>query len=149
MNSSQKHHFIFSPGVWIGEGKITFSTSPESIRFFTKWTIQDFDQKVGYLCQQQVEMLGVEESVFNQLTVFDTTAESFAVCLENDLIGKVLGKGVVDQKTIAWEYRQGTDFEGFEVYELQDNGDYMLHAEYSSPDQYRTIIDGRIWKKST
>ena len=94
-------------------------------------------------------MRGVDENVFNSLTFFDITSTSFMVGLENELMGKVLGKGVLDEKTIAWEYRQGTDFEGFEVYELQDNGDYMLHAEYSSPDQYRTIIDGRIWKKST
>lgn len=143
------HQFIFTPGIWIGEGKITFSTSPESIHFYTKWMIDQDMEKHVCSCQQQVEMRGVDENVFNSLTFFDITSTSFMVGLENELIGKVLGKGVIDEKTIAWEYRQGTDFEGFEVYELQDNGDYMLHAEYSSPDQYRTIIDGRIWKKST
>jgi hypothetical protein len=40
-------------------------------------------------------------------------------------------------------------FEGFEVYEQQENGDYFLHAEYGSPDQFRTIIEGLIWRKGT
>lgn len=149
MIKSEKHSFIFSPGIWIGEGKLVFSTSPEVIHFYTKWTIEKFNEKLGHICQQQVEMQGVEESVFNNLTFSDVTSNSFTVTLENELVGTVSGKGIIDPKTIAWEYRPGTDFEGFEVYELQDNGDYMLHAEYSSPDQYRTIVDGRIWKKST
>lgn len=145
----KKQHFIFNPGVWIGEGKITFSTSPENIHFYTKWIIEDFDKKIGYVCQQQVEMQGVNESVFNNLVFSDVTADAFIVTLENELMGTIFGKGIIDATTIAWEYRQGNDFEGFEVYELQDNGDYMLHAEYSSPDQYRTIIDGRIWQKTS
>jgi hypothetical protein len=65
------------------------------------------------------------------------------------MLGSVQGKGIIDAKTIAWEFRGHPDFEGFEVYELQENGDFMLHAEYSSLDQIRTIIDGRIWKKAT
>ncbi len=150
MTDLQHHQFIFSPGIWIGEGKITFSTSPETIQFYTKWVVEKYDEKKGYFCEQQVEMQGVEESVFNRIIFSHVTPQSFEITLENDLVGTVSGKGLVDPKTIAWEYRvPGRDFEGFEVYELQDNGDYMLHAEYSSPDQYRTIIDGRIWKKST
>ena len=78
-------------------------------------------------------MQGIDESVFNNLVFSDATPSSFSVLLENDLIGRVNGKGVIDPKTIAWEYRSGTDFEGFEVYELQDNGDYMMHAEYFIP----------------
>ncbi len=149
MATSPSHLFIFNPGIWIGEGKITFSTSPEIIHFYTKWTIEPFDEEVGYSCQQQVEMQGVNESVFNNLSFSEVTPKSFKITLENDLVGVVDGKGIIDPKTIAWEYRPNTDFEGFEVYELQENGDYMLHAEYSSPDQYRTVIDGRIWQKST
>lgn len=147
--ASNVHQFIFCPGVWIGEGKITFSTSPEIIHFYTKWTVKKLDEKSEYVCEQQVEMQGVDDSVFNTLTFSDATPGAFAITLENELVGKVIGKGIIDPKTIAWEYHSGTEFEGFEVYELQENGDYMLHAEYSSPDQYRTIVNGRIWKKST
>lgn len=145
----QIHKFIFSPGVWIGEGTISFSTSPQSIHFYTKWLNNEYHPTFGYISSQQVEMQGVEESVFNKLIITEATPTSFVMTLENNLIGKVTGKGVIDVKTIAWEYRNGKDLEGFEVYELQDNGDYLFHAEYSSTDQYRTIIDGRIWPKSS
>lgn len=146
MSKNPNHDFIFNPGIWIGEGKIAFTTSPESIHFYTKWKIGKYDDEIGYDCEQQVEMQGVDESVFNHVIISDVTSHSFHVTLENDLFGKVTGKGIWDPKTIAWEYLS-SEFEGFEVYELQDNGDYTLHAEYSSPDEYRTIIDGRIWKK--
>lgn len=143
------HEFLFNPGIWVGEGKITLNTSPEHLRFYTKWNIEKPDKKQKILCSQEVEMQGSEESVVNQLTVFDVTPTKFEIILENTLIGQIFGKGIVDLKTIAWEFRGDTELEGFEVYELQDNGDYMLHAEYASPDSYRTTIDGRIWKKST
>jgi hypothetical protein len=55
---------------------------------------------------------------------------------------------VIDAKTIAWEFRNNEEFQGFEVYELQENGDYMLHAEYSTSEDFRTIIDGRVWQKA-
>lgn len=144
-----KHEFIFNPGQWVGEGRITFSASPELVRFYTSWWIEKPDEKGGIRCQQRVEMQGSEETVNNNFFVNDVTPAKFKIELENDLIGKVQGLGVIDAKTIAWEFRGNAGLEGFEVYELQDNGDYMLHAEYSSPDQFRTIIDGRVWKRST
>ncbi len=99
-------------------------------------------------CQQQVEMQGAENIVCNQFLIKKISADKFKIQLENELLGLVEGSGVIDSQTIAWEFRNNINTEGFEVYELQENGDYMLHAEYSSPDQFRTIIDGRIWKKS-
>jgi len=142
------HEFIFFPGLWIGEGRISFSASPEWLRFYTKWQIEKEDNG-PVRCEQQVEMEGGEESAFNQFTISDVLENSFTIELTSELLGTVEGKGVFDAKTIAWEFRGHPEFEGFEVYELQDNGDYMLHAEYSSTDQFRTIIDGRIWKKSS
>ena len=142
------HHFIFFPGQWVGEGRITFTASPEHLRFYTKWTIEE--TKKGIInCQQEVEMEGGDENVHNDFLFSEVMADSFAVELSNDLLGTVRGKGIIDAKTIAWEFRGHANFEGFEVYELQENGDYMIHAEYASPDLFRTIIDGRIWKKST
>lgn len=141
------HEFIFSPGQWIGEGRVTFSSSPDHLRFYTKWTI-DKEETGKIRCQQQVEMEGGEERVFNSFTFSNIEASSFILELSNELLGSVKGKGVIDPKTIAWEFRGNPEFEGFEVYELQENGDYMLHAEYASTGQFRTIIDGRIWKKS-
>lgn len=144
-----KHNFIFLPGIWIGEGRVTFSESPEHLRFYTKWIIEKSDEENVIHCQHQVEMQGSDENVSNKFSFFNVTPNSFAVKLENNLIGEVSGKGIIDAKTIAWEFKGSPEFEGFEVYELQEDGDYMLHAEYASSDQYRTIVDGRIWKKST
>jgi len=143
-----KHDFIFKPGTWVGEGRVTFSTSPEHIHFYTKWIISKEEQN-AISCTQEVEMRGGGENVCNHFTFLDISDTSFAIQLENELLGKTIGKGVVEAKTIAWELRDHPDFEGFEVYELQDNGDYMVHAEYISPDSHRTTIDGRVWQKST
>lgn len=140
------HEFILQPGLWIGEGKVTFSASPERLRFYTKWSIEA--QKRGtHSCSQQVEMEGGSDHVNNSFIFSDFHDGSFIVELTSELLGTVMGKGVIDAKTIAWEFRGNPEFEGFEVYELQDNGDYMLHAEYSSSELIRTIIDGRIWRK--
>ena len=141
------HDFLFKPGLWIGEGKVTFSASPETLRFYTKWTIEEeVDKKI--ICYQHVEMEGGDSNVFNTFIFSGILPTSFSVELTSEMLGSVQGKGVIDAKTIAWEFRGHPDFEGFEVYELQENGDFMLHAEYSSADQIRTIIDGRIWKKA-
>lgn len=141
-----KHDFIFKPGLWVGEGKVTFSASPERLRFYTKWDVEK-EKHHSVACQQQVEMEGGNDNVFNNFVFTDVQPASFLIELTSDMLGTIMGKGVIDAKTIAWEFRGHPDFEGFEVYELQDNGDYMLHAEYSSNEVIRTIIDGRIWKK--
>jgi hypothetical protein len=140
--------FIFKPGLWIGEGKVTFSASPEIVRFYTKWTVEAEKNK-KIVCQQHVEMEGGESNVYNTFVFSRLQSNAFSVELTSELLGCVQGKGLLDDKTIAWEFRGHPEFEGFEVYELQDNGDFMLHAEYSSIDQIRTIIDGRIWKKGS
>ena len=140
------HEFLFTPGLWVGEGRVTFSKSPNILRFYTKWEITKDDE--GMLsCAQRVEMQGREEDVINTFAVFDVTSTNFILELTNEQLGIVLGKGIIEPKTIAWEFRGDTEFQGFEVYELQDNGDYMLHAEYTSTEHYRTTIDGRIWEK--
>lgn len=141
------HDFMFKPGLWVGEGKVTFSVSPERLRFYTKWNVSNGENN-RMLCHQQVEMEGGESNVYNDFTISNVQLTSFSIELSNELLGIVKGKGLIDAKKIAWEFRGHPEFEGFEVYELQDNGDYNLHAEYSSIDQLRTIIEGRIWKKS-
>ena len=141
------HAFIFQPGYWIGEGQISFSASPEKLRFYTRWMASGMATE-GIRCQQKVEMEGGEETVYNQFLFFHLRESAFQIQLENDLVELVVGKGVLDQKTIAWEFRGNGKIEGFEVYTLQENGDYLIHAEYSSPDLFRTLIDGRIWKKT-
>lgn len=143
-----EHKFLFNPGNWIGEGRVTFNVSPEVIRFYTKWTLEKKGE-TEIKASQEVEMQGTEPNMFNSFQFSNISENSFDVYLENELLGKITGKGVIDKKTIAWEFHGTGGLEGFEVYELQENGDYMLHAEYASPDQFRTIIDGRLWEKSS
>jgi hypothetical protein len=141
-----KHAFIFSEGLWIGEGKITFTGSKEHIRFYTKWTVGPLKSGL-IMCQQQVEMDAGTGTVYNHLTFSDFLPNKFNVELSSDQLKSVKGTGIIDEKTIAWEFRGLPDFEGFEVYELQENGDYMLHAEYVTLTHMRTVIEGRIWQK--
>jgi hypothetical protein len=139
--------FIFTPGVWIGEGKISFSSSPEFIKFYTRWQVVEEKPK-QMKAVQTVEMQGVDDHVVNYFTFHHITESNFSVELQNNMIGKVTGTGIIEPATLAWEFKDQLAFEGFEVYELQENGDYFLHAEYASPDQFRTIVEGLIWKKS-
>lgn len=141
-----KHSFIFSPGAWIGEGRVTFSMSPDLVRYYTKWTIDAIrDGKIT--CEHRVEKEGGGDDIFNAFTFSNITQDTFTVELTNETLGVVIGHGIIDDKTIAWEFKGNPEFQGFEVYELQENGDYMVHAEYASTEEYRTIVDGRIWKK--
>lgn len=148
-----KHLFIFSPGHWIGQGKLTFNISPSHVRFYTKWVIEKSEGGV-IKAQQQIEQEEESEHLYNTLEFSSIAPTSFDITLSNTLLGKISGHGVIEDKTIAWEFRNAKKteesgaFEGFEVYEIQENGDYMLHGEYLSDNEYRTIIDGRIWKKS-
>jgi len=141
------HEFITKPGVWVGEGHMVFSASPEQVKYYTKWTVPPLvDRQINV--KQQVEMQGVEDHVNNHLQFTMISETAFNVKIDNELFGNVVGKGVVGPKTIAWEFRGTGAFEGLEVYELQENGDYLLHGEYTSTDHHRTIVDGRIWKKA-
>lgn len=148
------HNFLFDDdSTWIGEGKITFSVSPDHVRFFTRWTFKSEDEnshsEVSRKWIQEVEMHGTDEKVENSFVVTRLSDTTFSISLENDIIGKAIGKGVISETKLAWEINNPDAFHGFEVYELQENGDFMLHAEYVADDNFRTIIDGRIWKKST
>ncbi|CUI15804.1 conserved hypothetical protein [Candidatus Protochlamydia naegleriophila] len=138
--------FIFSPGLWLGEGKITFSASHEFIKFYTRWQIvQESSELIRAV--QVVEMQGIDEQVINTFMFKDIQPHAFTVSLENSIVGQITGTGLRQENTVAWEFRGQRAFEGFEVYERQENGDYFLHAEYGSPDEFRTIIEGLVWNK--
>lgn len=139
--------FIFTSGTWLGEGKITFSASPEFIKFYMKWQISEEENHV-MKATQTIQMQGIEEKSINELTFSDIHSESFIVQLENEPLGKVVGKGIYNEKMIAWEFHDQSNFEGFETYERRDNGDFFLHAEYGKNDRYRTIVEGLIWLKT-
>lgn len=141
------NEFIFEPGTWLGEGKITFTASSQFIKFYTRWKIEKEEDHV-LKATQVVEMEGATDQLINVFTVSEVKSGTFSITLENNLIEKVAGKGIRDTNTIAWEFRGNSEFEGFEVYERQETGDFFMHAEYGSKDQYRTIVEGLVWKKS-
>jgi len=137
------HSFILKPGQWVGEGTVSFSASPEQLYFITKWEINS-KNKERIQCNQEVRMEGGEEPLLNKFHVFDVTDNTFKIILENSIVGQVSGTGIIDEKTIAWEFRGHIGFQGYEVYEAEGDDLYKFHAEYASPDQFRTIIDGHV-----
>lgn len=134
--------FAFNSGTWLGEGKISFSSSTESLKFYTKWEIKE-KNPTTIEAVQTVEIDGVEERQLNSYTFTTISPHSFTVTLVNPLLGTVSGEGFRDSKRISWEYRNQDDFQGFEAYEKKENGDYILYAEFGT-DQLRTIIEGVI-----
>jgi hypothetical protein len=141
-----KHAFIFSEGTWLGEGKIRFSNSPTEISYRTSWSQLSFEPALIAL-QHKVELSGLPETVTNNFEIIGADSSSFLIKLSNELMEDAVGKGVIEEKKIAWEFRL-PHFEGFEVYNLMEDGSYRVHAEYLSSDQFGTIINGKIWKKS-
>ncbi|MCB1149317.1 MAG: hypothetical protein KDK48_04060 [Chlamydiia bacterium] len=146
------HPFLFHSSSWLGEGKLSFSTSDEVLHFYTRWVVAepvvDTDKVIVVHCTQEVEMADQpEDKMCNRFQLHEITNESFEIVLQNEQIGTVIGKGVIEPRKIAWEFRGNPNFEGFEVYELEESEEYTFHAEYVSTDQYRSIIDGRIWKR--
>jgi hypothetical protein len=138
-------HFLFHPGEWLGDGEVSFSMSPDVLRFRTKWTIVD-EGDGSFECTQVVEIVGGDRMV-NVFEVTPTGNSAFDVVLDNELLGTFVGSGVIDDKSVAWEFRDKGTFEGYEVYKRLDKEDYSMHAEYLSSDHTRTLIKGKIWKK--
>lgn len=146
------HQFVFSPGIWLGQGLISFSYSEEKISYYTKWIFEHSEDGIIY-AQQHVQKQGEKESLINHLTFSQAIPPHFAVELKNEEIVCVQGKGMWDARQILWTYYPNISnpeietLEGFETYSLQHNGEYISHAEYSSVGGYTTIVDGKIWKK--
>ena len=140
------NEFILETGTWLGEGKISFTASPEFIKFYTRWTIEKISDNL-IKAIQTVEMIGVLEQLVNTFLITNIKRNSFVITLENNVVESIQGKGLRSESSIAWEFRGQKDFEGFEVYERQENGDFFMHAEYGSPEQYRTLVEGLICAK--
>lgn len=142
-----QHAFILAPSSWIGEGKIKLNMVDEELGFVTRWTVADRDPTGKIECVQEIQVKGLSDIMHNQFFFSHMTPSSFKVELENQSLGKVEGSGIINDKVIAWEFRL-TDigFEGFEFYEKQEDGSYLMRAEYATDDQFRTIIQGKVWK---
>lgn len=143
-----KHRFIFEPGPWLGEGKMTLSMMEEELSFYTRWNVPKPDGEGRIGSMQEIQISGLNEIMQNQFAFFDINEKNFSIELENQSLGKVVGKGMINDKIIGWEFRlEHLGFEGFEFYEKVDLPDtYLMHAEYATNDDFRTVIHGKIWR---
>jgi hypothetical protein len=137
-------HFLFNPGNWLGTGQVTFTISPELLYFRTKWSIVRPDEET-YQCTQTVEVIGGDQMV-NIFTIKPFSEDGFDIILQNEILGVFCGRGVAEEKLVAWEFRHEGTFEGFEVYERVKSDEYAMRAEYLSGEGARTTITGKIWK---
>jgi len=143
------HLFILKPHSWLGEGNIILNMVEEDLNFYTKWIIQENDVAGKIQATQEIQVDGISENMKNILNFYDFGSKNFSVEMENLSIGRVVGNGIYDDKLIAWEFKDNDlNFEGFETYYLQEDGSYLMHAEYVTSDQFRTQIEGRIWVSS-
>lgn len=143
------HPFLLSPTSWLGEGKIQLNMVEEELGFMTRWNVGNRDPLGKIECVQEIQVKGLSDVMHNQFLIFDLSPTHFAIELENQSIGKVIGKGIINDKLIAWEFRvPDMGFEGFEFYEKQEDGTYLMRAEYATQDQFRTLIRGKIWQKT-
>ena len=144
------HSFIFSPGTWYGEGKILLNMVEEELIFNTNWAVQNKDFAGKVTCAQEIQIQGLSENMRNELSFYDFQTKTFSVDMENQNVGRIVGTGVFDDTMIAWEFRNNDmNFEGFETYNLQPDGSYMMKGEYVTSDQFRTQIEARIWIHSS
>lgn len=139
---TEENNFIFIPGLWVGEGEVSFNTSTDVIPFSTKWEVKP-KSKNGIECIQEVKMKD-SDPVKNKYLIYEITPKTFALSLENDVVVKAYGKGVFDPQKIAWEFREKPEFQGYEVYNKKNDNEYSFHAEFTSTDQFLTLINGII-----
>lgn len=140
-----KHLFIFSEKTWSGSGKIVLNMVEEELFFDTSWAVKpkDIGGKISAL--QAIQIQGLSEEMSNVLSFYNFDGNKFAVDMENQNVGRIVGTGVFDDKTIAWEFRNNDmNFEGYETYLLQEDGSYLMKGEYITSDQFRTEIEAHI-----
>ncbi len=139
-----KFDFIFTPGLWLGKGEISFSASPSHLEFLTRWEIET--KKDGLIrAYQIVEMTDLEKQI-NRFVFYNIEDGSFAVQLHNEILGKVSGVGLFTSNSIIWEYHPNQALEGFEFYLFNEEGNHLFHAEYGMSTSFGSQIDGHIMK---
>lgn len=140
-----EHRFIFSPGVWEGSGIITFSMAEDILDFTMRWTILPIDEDEKIYFHQEIDIKTFPEKMRNHFTLWQLSSTLFEIKLENQIVGKVVGSGLITPTSIAWEFRRkDQEFEGFEIYELQPDASYKMKAEFTAGAGMRTQVSGQI-----
>ena len=138
------HSFIFAPGVWEGRGTITFSMAEDVLDFSMRWTILPAEEEKIYF-NQEIDIKTFPEKMRNNFTLHLLSATTFEIELQNQIVGKAVGSGLITPSTIAWEFRRkDQEFEGYEIYEIQPDGSYKMRAEFTAGGGMRTHITGSI-----
>ena len=144
------HQFLLKPSTWLGQGKIQLNMVAEELGFSTRWSVSNVDGDGRIECTQEIQVKGLSEVMHNQFLIHNLASGEFSIDLENQALGRVTGKGIVNDKVIAWEFRvEAIGFEGFELYEKQDDNNYIMRAEHATDDHFRTLIQGRLWQQTT
>lgn len=141
------HNFIFTSGTWLGEGNITFSTSPESIKFYMKW--ESLPEVEGSIkAMQMIQMQGIEEKTVNLFIFSNFVDEKFDLVIENQHFGQVAGHGEIKPDALTWTFKENIALEGTESYNQINTDEYRVKAKYGTAEHF-TFIEGKIWLKST
>ena len=144
---SKNKEFILQPGIWLGQGKISFAHSPENLNYYTKWKIEE--QKDGII--KAIQIVELEENKDQRIHSFTfqlMTSTTFQVILEIEGINKVEGAGLYHADFVCWNFQNQQDFQGIEIYQRQTHESFTLRSEYGSTEAFKTTIDGLIWFKS-
>lgn len=143
-----KAPFLLTPGRWVGEGMIELSQVEEKIPFIIRWSIPEFSENDPFIeTSQEIQFVGHSEKMVNYFSFFNIEKGSFSVILENDTIEKVMGKGLIKGSDwIGWEFKENLlGFDGYEYYQRKGQS-IIMEAEYSTSDDLRTGMRGKIWK---
>lgn len=142
------HSFIFSPGLWLGQGIINFSMAEDQLKFYARWSVEP-QQGERIQFNQEIEISGFTDKMINSFELSAISQKQFTITIQNNLVGKVQGKGLIDARVIAWEFRDNPQaLEGYEIYEKNEDGSYTLRSEFFAGDGLRTIIQGSLWQKN-
>lgn len=145
----KEHTFLITPTKWLGEGKIKLSMSDEELHYYTQWDLTSRDNDGQISAMQEVQIKGLADIMYNHFVLSEILGDHFVIELENAALGKIIGKGVMKEDVIGWEFRNSElGFEGYEFYQRQKDGSYLMQAEFATVDQHRTVIKGKIWQKA-
>ncbi len=138
------HAFILTPGVWEGAGQITFSMAEDILDFTMRWSVLPAEEgKIEF--NQEIVVEGLTDTMRNHFCISSVTPSAFEIELKNQIVGRVVGSGVISPEVIAWEFRRkDQEFEGYEIYKLREDGSYHLRAEFTAGDGLRTRVRGAI-----
>lgn len=116
----------------------------DELDFTMRWTILPMEDETIYF-NQQISIPDLGQTMKNNFSLSLSGPKAFTIELENQMVGKVRGKGVIDPTIIAWEFREPNQaFDGFEIYELQEGNHYKMRAEFTGGEGLRTYVNGTI-----